>query len=330
MSLDLIISVAAGFFLLRVIDSASRTIGWIIFSAVIALLLYPAVNLLHKFMPRLLAVIILLVFVIGLIVIPIYSVVDGVNSQTKKLERTLPARAKELEKKGRFAQSFREFQLSAKTKNVIIHIPDILEGGTKQERLKANANRAIAFIAGGVLMLFFLLYGHKLVTGALSVVPEEDQRKRIEKYLHNAYARCALFSWSQIGLSIAAGLFTYMSCRIAGIPAAGLLATWVALWNIVPVFGVVVGTLPIVVLAGAQSMTLAWVLLIVFIAYEVIETFARLKLLGPHALRLDSIVTVLIVFGGIELYGLGGALTGLVLVAFLHALASEIAATHPE
>lgn len=131
-------------------------------------------------------------------------------------------------------------------------------------------------------------------------------------------------------MSISAGLFTYVLCRFADIPAPGLLAVWVALWNLVPIFGVIIGTLPIVMLAGAQNIRLAWLFLAIFVAYEIGESFARHKLLGPHALRMDSIITILIVFGGIELYGLGGALAGVIIGSFFHALASEIASTRPE
>lgn len=330
MSVGIILSVAAGFAILGLVDSASRSIGWIVFSSCIALMLYPAVNILHKYMPRGIAVLLLVIFSIGLIVIPVYSVVDDVNSQTNKLEKTLPQRARQLEAEGRFSESFREFQLEVKTRSAIRYVPDLLQGGNSQERIKANANRAIAFLAGGVLMIFFLLYGHKLVAGALSIVQDEDQREKIKGFLSRAYARCTLFGWTQILLSISVGIFTYVVCRTAGIPAAGLLATWVALWNIVPVFGVVLGTLPIVLLAGSQSIKLAWILLAVFITYEICESFMRHRLLGPKAIRLDSIITILIVFGGIEFYGLGGALAGLVIGSFIHALASEIASTNPE
>lgn len=330
MSIGIILSIGVGFFLLSVIDGASRSIGWIVFSACIALMLYPALNVLKKFMPRGLAVILLVVFVIGLIVAPVYSVVDDVNSQTKKLERTLPQRAAELEEEGRFAESFREFELEQKVKDALRAIPNVLQGGTPQEQIRANANRAIAFLAGGVLMIFFLLYGHKLVEGALSVIQDQNKKEMIQGYLARAYSRATLFGWSQILLSVSVGLFTYFICRINDIPAAGLLATWVALWNLIPVFGVVLGTLPVVLLAGAQSIRLAWILLAIFILYEIGESYARYKLLGHRSIRMDAIVTIFIAFAGLEFYGLGGALAGLVIGSFLHALASEIAAANPE
>lgn len=330
MSVGIVASIALGFFLLNVFDSASRTIGWIVFSATMALMLYPALSVLDKIMPRGFAVFVLVLFVTVLIALPAYTVIDNVNRQTKKLENTLPDRAQQLEESGRFSESFQSFELEKKTRTAIKSIPETLQGGSRQEQIKANADRAIAFVAGGVLMLFFLLYGNKLVSGALSVITDDEKRKSIHKILHHSYTRCTTFGWSQIGLSIASALTTYAACRMANIPAAGLLGVWVALWNLVPVFGVVIGSLPVVLLAGAESMKTAIILLVFFILYEAVESYARYKLLGPHALRLDSIVTILVVFGGIELYGLGGALAGLVIASFFHALLGEVASTQPE
>ena len=179
-------------------------------------------------------------------------------------------------------------------------------------------------------MIFFLLYGNRLVAGALSVISDEKNREETKQLLIRAYTRTTLFGWSQVCLSFVAGLATYGVSRISELPAAGLLGVWVAIWNVVPVFGVIIGSLPVVVLAGAQSPRLALLLLLFFIAYETVESIVRYKLLGHKALRLDSIITIIVVFGGLELYGLGGALAGLVIASFLHALAGEIALTRPK
>lgn len=330
MAVGIVLSVAVGVVLIESFENASRSIGWIVFSGVIALLLYPALNILDRFLPRGLAVLSLVLFVVVMLALPAYTVVDNVNRQSRNLERTLPQRALELETHGRFAESFKEFELSSKVRDGIKRVPEILQGGTREEQIKANADRALAFVAGGVLMLFFLFYGNKLVHGALSVITDKEKHQEVSDMLYRAYARCTRFSWSQIGLSIAAGLTTYGVCRLADIPAAGLFGVWVALWNLVPVFGVVIGSVPIVLLAGAQSVSRAVAILIFFIVYEICESLARHRLLGPHALRLDSIITILVVFGGIELYGLGGALAGLVIASFVHALLGEIVATHPK
>lgn len=322
-SILLMLSIAAGYFLLEVTSNASRSIGWILFSGCIAFMLYPGVNILDRYVNRGLAVGIMALFTLLIIVVPIYSVVDDVNSQTSKLERTLPARAKELEEEGRFATSFKEFRLEEKTRSALKSIPDYIQGGNANERLKANADRTIAFIASSVLMLFFLTFGKRLISGALSIIPDEDKRKVLKSKLANAYQRATAFAWAQVGLSISTGLFAYAICRAYSIPGGGLLATWVAFWNIIPIFGTVIGSLPIIILTGAQSVKDASIIFILVVLYEIIESLVRHKYLGTHTMRLDSIVSIVVFFAGLEMYGLGGALTGLLIVSFLHAFAAE-------
>ena len=322
-AIGIVISVGLGIFLIHATDNASRTIGWILFSISIAFMLYPGVNLLDKYMNRTFAVIIMAIFTLLLIVIPIYSVVDDVNSQTTKLEKSLPEKAAKLERTGKYAESFKKFEIENKTKSVIKAIPDYIQGGTKTERLRANADRTIAFIASGVMMLFFLSYGKKLLLGALSIIENEKRRDIFRRKLTHAYKRSTSFAWAQIGLSLSTGLFAYSLCRYYSIPAGGLLATWVAVWNIIPIFGTLIGSLPILLIAGAKNINEAFVILGLVIVYEIIESFVRHRYLGQHVMSLDSIVVIFVTFAGLELYGLGGALTGLLIAAFLHALAAE-------
>lgn len=322
-AIGLVVSVGIGIFLVETTDNASRTIAWILFSISIAFMLYPGVNLLDKYINRTLAVGIMVLFTLFLIVIPIYSVVDDVNAQSKKLEQSLPAKASELEKSGRFAKSFKQFNLEEKTRSAIKAIPDFIQGGTQSERLKANADRTIAFVASGVMMLFFLAYGKKLAQGALSIIGDDKKRESLTKKIAHAYKRATAYAWGQIGLSVSTGLFAYAICRAYSIPAGGLLATWVAFWNIIPIFGTLIGSLPILILAAAKNINEAIFILLLVIIYEVIESLIRHKFLGEHTMRLDSIISIFVFFAGLELYGLGGGLTGLLLVSFIHAFAAE-------
>ncbi|HQZ14885.1 MAG TPA: hypothetical protein PLT55_03505, partial [Acidimicrobiia bacterium] len=123
MSIGVFLSITFGFFLLHLYESASRSIGWIVFSGCIALMLFPALNLLDKFLPRGIGVLVLVLFVATLISLPAYTVVDNVNRQSDKLEKTLPDRAAQLESEGRFAKSFQEFELEKKTRSAIKGVP---------------------------------------------------------------------------------------------------------------------------------------------------------------------------------------------------------------
>ena len=53
------------------------------------------------------------------------------------------------------------------------------------------------------------------------------------------------------------GVLAYVIARAAGVPGPAALGVWVGLWTLLPIAGVFIGALPIVVFAGASSLTRA-------------------------------------------------------------------------
>ena len=109
-------------------------------------------------------------------------------------------------------------------------------------------------------------------------------------------------------------------------PGPAALGVWVGLWTLLPVAGVFVGALPIVLFAGAASLTRAVVVALVFVAIGTAE-FLFKSLVERETVEVSSFLIVFAAFGGLELDGLSGALLGvlgvIVLVAILDELARE-------
>jgi predicted PurR-regulated permease PerM len=111
----------------------------------------------------------------------------------------------------------------------------------------------------------------------------------------------------------------------ADVPAPAPLALWVALWDVVPYLGAVVGALPIVVLGGVGNPEQGVTLALVFIAYEVVETFVLQRRLERRTIRVGPFLTSAGGFAGMELYGLGGAVLAVLAVAVAVAALDELA-----
>jgi predicted PurR-regulated permease PerM len=92
----------------------------------------------------------------------------------------------------------------------------------------------------------------------------------------------------------------------------------------------VIGTAPIVILAAFRSPATALALALAFAAYEVVEGGVLRPRLERRTMRLGRFLTVLGAFGGLELYGLGGALLAVLALAGLIALADEVSAADTE
>jgi predicted PurR-regulated permease PerM len=318
-------AIAAAALLLRVLASSQRVLGWMLMAAAIAGLLHPLAVRLDRHIPRGFAVLIVVLGLLGSTGLGGYALVDDISDQTERLQEIAPRRAREIERSDRFGEAAREFELAKRTRRFVDAIPERLQGGSGAEVARSAATRGLAFLATFVLTVFLLLQGRRLKDAALSQIPDPETRARVTEIVRNVYRRAFGYAQGTIGLSLLTAVVAYGLARLADVPAPVALAAWAALWNVVPVFGFPLGVAPIVALAAFRSSTTALVLVGVFLVYEIVEGAFLRPRLERRTMRLGRFLTVLAAFGGLELYGIGGALLAILAVAGLVALTEELA-----
>jgi predicted PurR-regulated permease PerM len=99
---------------------------------------------------------------------------------------------------------------------------------------------------------------------------------------------------------------------------------WVALWDVVPVAGAVIGATPIVLLAAVASPVRGILLAALFIAYQCFEQLGVQRVLERRTLRLGPFLTIAAGLAGFEMRGAAGALLALLLVAYVAAVLDDI------
>ncbi len=102
-------------------------------------------------------------------------------------------------------------------------------------------------------------------------------------------------------------MLAFAIARAAGVPGAAALAVWVGLWSFLPVAGVFIGALPIVVFVGADTFGRALAVAACFLVILIGDWLVN-RWLERRKLFVGSFAIVLAAFGGLELYGLNGAL----------------------
>ena len=309
--------------LLRLVVASQRVLGWILTAAVVAAMLQPLVGFLERKIPRGIAVAVVVLATAGLGGVIAYGSVHGLVHETDKLERALPKRAAELERSQRFGEAAREFKLGERTKRFVNEVPARLRGGTPADALRSAATRGVAFLATGVLSIFFLLHGPRLLRGGLSQIRDVNRRDRAERILTASYRRGFGYARGTAAIAVVAGLLAYVVARVAQVPGPAPLGVWVGMWDVVPVIGTFVGALPIVILAGVSSATKAIIAALVFIGFQAFEQFVLQRPLEHRTIKLGPFLTVVGGFAGLELYGIGGALMVLMLAAVAVAVADE-------
>lgn len=113
------------------------------------------------------------------------------------------------------------------------------------------------------------------------------------------------------------GLFSYVALSILNVPAALVLAVIAAVTDAVPLIGVVVATVPAVVLGLTQGWGTGVAVLVLFLAYQVFENYYLVPRLFGRAFKLSSFGMLVAVLIGWKLLGIAGVLLALPTAAAL-------------
>jgi predicted PurR-regulated permease PerM len=315
---------------LAMLAASVRVIGWMLVAGTFAGLLHPVVNGLERWMRRGLALIVVVLVSVGVAGFIGYRVVDDINTQLHELQHALPKAARSIERSDRFGKTAREIHLAAKVREFVDELPSRLRGGNTADALRAAATRGVAFLATGVLTIFLLIHGRRLLNGAANQLSPARQ-PRVREVGSAMYERSWRYIAGSIGMAAMAGLLAYGIARALDLPGASPLAVWMALVDVVPVLGIVLGGLPLVLLAAATSP--AWQTLLaglVLAAWQLFETLYLQPRVEVRSIHLGPFISIAVGMIGLEVYGIGGALIGLVLAVVLGTLIDETLGKRPE
>ncbi len=312
--------------LLAVAAASKRVIGWILVAASLAGLLHPLVSLVARRMPRGVATALVMLTMVGSLGAVAWGLVDDVQRQTHRLQQVGPERARELEASARFGGVARDLKLSERTDRFLRGLPERLRGGTTAEALRAAATRGVAFLATGVLTVFFLQHGPRLARSGRDQVRDPVRRARAEALAIAVYRRAFGYAGASLAMALAAGLAAYLAARLAHVPGPAAFGVWVGLWDLVPVAGALIGALPMVVLAGATSGGRAVALVAAFVGFQLVENLLVLRSVERSTVRVGPFVTIAAGLVGIELSGVAGGLLAVLAATIAVTAADELGA----
>jgi predicted PurR-regulated permease PerM len=180
----------------------------------------------------------------------------------------------------------------------------------------------IGGVVAGVFMLFFIL-----MVGAFfsidaqairhyfgTLIPPEysaDARvlvERIDRSLSGVVR-------GQVTICIVNGVLTAIGLLVFGVKFTFLLATIATLLSLIPIFGSILSSVPIVIIALADGLQKALAILLWIIGIHALEAyFLNPKIMGSAA-RIHPVIVAFSLIAGERLYGLLGALFAVPLAA---------------
>lgn len=176
-----------------------------------------------------------------------------------------------------------------------------------------NAARAVVkalFLTVLVLMItaFLCIDKPRLLAFVSSVPPERhrDTWLRLAGYLDRGLAGVIR---GQLMICLVNAILTWIGLQLLGVRYSLLLGVVAGVFSIIPIFGTILSSVPIVLIAWGTSglelgaLTLGWILLIHFIE----ANFLNPKIMGS-ASKIHPVVVVFALIAGENAYGITGAL----------------------
>jgi predicted PurR-regulated permease PerM len=316
--------------------AAGKVLLLFIIAGLIALILNPAVSLVHRErIPRGLAVLaVYLAFFLSLAGVGVL-LANPISHQVQRFSNNLPKLEREANKQ--FATFERELNKSG------IHIHVVKPGKTfvqslsdkvgksagkftsfGTELLKEIANAIFNLVLIFVLSVYMLLYGPMIGSLVRRIMPSGDGSKA-DDYPGLVQRAVSRYVGGQLLFSVIMGLSAGLSLYIFGVLGifpdgekyAVAFGVFYGIAELIPYIGPILGAIPAVLVAlFTEPISALWVVLL-FIGLQQVEGHIVAPQLFGHTLRINPILVIFALLLGLELHGIIGALVALPILSVL-------------
>jgi predicted PurR-regulated permease PerM len=177
---------------------------------------------------------------------------------------------------------------------------------------------AIGGLTQVFLVLIFSIYllsdGPRTVQWILAFFSDERRRKLQATAFESSKVISAYVAGQAI-TSLICGVYTYIVLMILDVPAALMLATIAGIFDILPVLGFFLAAAPAVIFAFTVSSWTAFLVLLMYILYHILENYLLIPKIYGNRLRLSDLVVLVSLLAAGTFGGIAGAIVILPLVA---------------
>jgi predicted PurR-regulated permease PerM len=180
-----------------------------------------------------------------------------------------------------------------------------------------------AFVTVGILTIYLLIEGPEVGTAVMRLLPRRE-RLRARKLVGEIGDQVGGYMRGQIITSALAGVFSFLTCWIVGVPAALALGALAAIADAIPLIGLLVALVPAALLALTVSPSKAGIVIVAYLFYHQLEDHLIAPKVYGAALGLSLSIIVISILIGVELMGMLGAVLALPVAAAIPSIIAFI------
>jgi predicted PurR-regulated permease PerM len=293
----------------------------ILFQLLIALVIVasfnPAVSKLEsKHVPRVWGVAIAYMIFLGIIGFSIYILAPSLVNQTASLVANIPGYISEIGLPTAFKeQILQQFLLQ------LGQIPSQLAKTTVS--IFSNVVNVVTVF---ILSFYLLLQKGKLEWG-LSIVPNEEKKKKILEVAERIEKRIGMWAKGELLLMFVVGLSTYIGLLLLRVPYALPLAILAGLLEIVPMIGPFIAAIPAVIIGFSTSLFTGIATASLAFLIQQVENYVFVPKIMQKSAGVNPVVTLLALSVGFRLQGTTGAIVAIPVVLALNIIIEYLLST---
>lgn len=305
-----ILAVVVVYLLADLFVAATQPLGWLAAAACVALVLSPAVRLLARRLPRVLAILLLYALVIAVLATLGVGLYVQVQDQLAELGETLPAAARELEEAGEDDGVLARLEFGSLVQGLVDDVTDRL---TPDPGVDDATGTVPAWFVTGILAIFLMIWSTRLFDAARRQIAEPARRERLTGLAETTVRTTQHYVVGALGLAVLVGAGAGSLAWAEGLPTPLVLGVVVGAASFVPSIGVLFGGVPMLIVAAAfEPATTTALVALGVVVLQAGATAAHRLVIDPRSVRVGPAVVVVVVLVGSDLYGAGGALVAAV------------------
>lgn len=304
-----------------------QIVAAMLFAVVIASSIEPGIQWLKRYrVPRVLAVLIIYLVVVGVIAGAVYLIVPMVIDEFSAFLDSFPRYQRILLQELRSFQGLPFYSLfSGDAESIILNPP--LDAGT----LGGNALDFIFSIFGGifsgvvlVVVSFYLGAQERGVEKFLRLAAPLKHEEYVIDLWARSQAKIGQWLRGQLLLGLVIGILVYLALTLLGIRYALVLALLAAVFEIIPVIGPILAAAPAVFFALLNSPLQALIVAGVYFVIQQTENHLLVPLVSQRTTGVNPLVIIIALLVGAKLGGILGMFLAVPLSAVVIELITDI------
>lgn len=174
-----------------------------------------------------------------------------------------------------------------------------------------------------ILTLYFTTSLPKLRHSVAALLRRRD-RENFERILEESTQRVGGYVLGNLLISLIAGVVSFVALLVIGVPYAAALAFWVALADLIPTIGAILGALAAVIVAAFAGVPELVATIVFFAVYQQVENYVVAPRVMRKAIEMSAAAVIVAVLIGGSLAGFIGALLALPAAAVIKVVVREL------